>query len=115
MASDQIMSWKHIPSQVKAWDGDGEVKRMLPDYFQAAIDAYAMKDGSTEMDAYLDGWRWGPVEQRDGAPEDLVCRLLLEKKNDNSHTRALALRKVFATVAGDCLSTITALFIDTIA
>src|SRR6266480_3634144 len=59
MASYQIMSWKHIPSQVKAWDGDGEVKRMLPDYFQAAIDAYAMKDGSTEMDAYLDGWSGG--------------------------------------------------------
>jgi len=63
MASYQIMSWKHIPSQVKAWDGDGEVKRMLPDYFQAAIDAYAMKDGSTDMDAYLEGWQWGPVEQ----------------------------------------------------
>jgi len=36
-----------------------QVKRMMPDRFQAAIDAYAMKDGSTDMDAYLDGWRWG--------------------------------------------------------
>ena len=51
MASYQVMYWKHIPSQVKAWDGEAEAKRMLPDYFQAAIDAYAMKDGSTDMDA----------------------------------------------------------------
>jgi Virulence factor len=62
------MFWKHIPSQVKAWDGTGEVKRMLPDRFQVAIDAFAMKDGSTDMDAYLDGWHWGQVEDRDGPP-----------------------------------------------
>jgi hypothetical protein len=61
------MFWKHIPSQVKAWDEVGEVKRMLPDRFQVAIDAFAMKDGSTDMDAYLDGWAWGPVEEREGA------------------------------------------------
>src|SRR5205807_2404794 len=57
MATYQIMSWKHIPAHVKAWDEKGEVKRLLPDRFQAAIDAYAMKDGSTDMDAYLEGWR----------------------------------------------------------
>lgn len=78
MAKFQVMYWKHIPSQVKVWDGDGEVKRMLPDYFQAAIDAYAMKDGSTDMDAYLDGWHWGPVEERDGAPEELLSTLVQE-------------------------------------
>jgi len=47
------MFWKHIPSQVKVWDEGTEVKRMLPDRFQVAIDAYAMKDGSTDMHAYL--------------------------------------------------------------
>ena len=54
MAKYQVMFWKHIPAHVKAWDESGEVKRMLPDRFQAAIDAYAMKDGSTGMDAYLE-------------------------------------------------------------
>jgi hypothetical protein len=62
MAQFQILFWKHIPSQVLAWEGEVRAKRMLPDYFQAAIDAYAMKEGSTEMDAYLEGWRRGPVE-----------------------------------------------------
>jgi len=41
VAKYQVMYWKHIPSQVKAWEGSTEVKGMLPDYFQAAIDAYA--------------------------------------------------------------------------
>ena len=83
------MYWKHIPSQIKAWDGDAEVKRMLPDYFQAAIDAYAMKDGSTEMDAYLDGWRWGPVEERDGPPEAVVQNLVEELTAANPRSRLL--------------------------
>jgi Virulence factor len=78
MAKYQVMYWKHIPSQVKAWDADSEAKRMLPDYFQAAIDAYAMKDGSTDMDAYLEGWRWGPVEERDGAPQEIIAVLVEE-------------------------------------
>jgi len=53
MASYQVMFWKHIPSQVKAWEGDTQVKRMMPSRFQVAIDAFAMKDGSTEMESYL--------------------------------------------------------------
>ena len=89
MASYQVMYWKHIPSQVKAWDGDAEVKRMLPDYFQAAIDAYAMKDGSTDMDAYLDGWQWGPVEERDGDPDAVVKQLVAELSAANPRSRLL--------------------------
>ena len=89
MAKYQVMFWKHIPSQVKAWDGDSEVKRMLPDYFQAAIDAYAMKDGSTEMDAYLDGWAWGPVEERAGAPDEVLSSVIDEVTAANPRSRLL--------------------------
>jgi len=89
MAKYQVMFWKHIPSQVKAWEDDVESKRMLPDYFQAAIDAYAMKDGSTEMDAYLDGWKWGPVEERDGAPQEVVDELITELTAANPRARLL--------------------------
>ncbi len=89
MASYQVMFWKHIPSQVKAWDGGVEAKKMLPDYFQAAIDAYAMKDGSTDMDAYLEGWRWGPVEERPGAPDEVVGRLVEELTSANPRSRLL--------------------------
>ena len=83
------MYWKHIPSQVKAWDGSAESKRMLPDYFQAAIDAYAMKDGSTDMATYLAGWQWGPVEERDGSPDDVVSTLVEELTVANPRSRLL--------------------------
>jgi hypothetical protein len=78
MAQFQVMYWKHIPSQVMAWEGENKAKRMLPDYFQAAIDAYAMKDGSTDMDAYLEGWHRGPVQVRDGTPEEVIDALVEE-------------------------------------
>ena len=89
MARYQVMYWKHITSQVKAWDGDTETKRLLPGYFQAAIDAYAMKEGSTEMDAYLDGWQWGPVEERDGAPREVVDTLVEELTAANPRSSLL--------------------------
>jgi hypothetical protein len=79
------MFWKHIPSQVKAWEGDAQVKRMMPDRFQVAIDAYAMKDGSTDMDAYLDGWRWGPVEEKAGRPDEVLAAVVAEL--DAAHPR----------------------------
>jgi hypothetical protein len=89
MASYQVMFWKHIPSQITAWDGATEVKRMLPDYFQAAIDAYAMKDGSTDMDAYLEGWQRGPVEERDGTPDEVATALLEELTAANPRARLM--------------------------
>lgn len=89
MSSYQVMFWKHIPSQVKAWDGDSSVKGMLPDRFQAAIDAYAMKDGSTDMDAYLDAWGWGPVEERPGTPEAVLAAVTAELDAANPRARLM--------------------------
>ena len=89
MASYQVMFWKHIPSQVMAWEGDAQVKRMLPDYFQAAIDAYAMKDGSTDMDAYLEGWRRGPVEERAGTPDEVLNAVVEELTAANPRSKLM--------------------------
>jgi hypothetical protein len=89
MAQYQVLFWKHIPSQVLAWEGEARAKRMMPDYFQAAIDAYAMKEGSTGMDAYLDGWRRGPVEERAGAPEEVIDSLVAELTAANPRSRLI--------------------------
>jgi hypothetical protein len=89
MAKYQVMSWKHIPSQVKAWDETGGAKRMLPDRFQVAIDAFAMKDGSTDMDAYLEGWAWGPVEERDGSPEEVLAQVAAELDAGNPRAKLM--------------------------
>jgi uncharacterized protein YfaP (DUF2135 family) len=84
------MFWKHIPSQVRAWDGTNEVKRMMPDRFQVAIDAFAMKDGSTDMDAYLEGWRRGPVEEREGSPDEVLAAVIAEL--DHANPRSVLMR-----------------------
>ena len=89
MARYQVMFWKHIPAQGKAWDERGEVKRMLPDRFQAAIDAFAMKDGSTEMGAYLEAWRWGEAEERAGSAEDVANALVKELDAANPRSKLM--------------------------
>jgi hypothetical protein len=89
VAQFQILYWKHIPSQVIAWEGEARVKRMMPDYFQAAIDAYAMKDGSTEMDAYLEGWTRGPIEERAGDPEEVIDSVVEELSTANPRSRLM--------------------------
>jgi hypothetical protein len=89
VANYQVMFWKHIPSQVKAWEGETQVKRMMPDRFQVAIDAFSMREGSTEMDAYLDGWQWGPVEERAGTPEDVVAAVIAELDSANPRARLM--------------------------
>jgi hypothetical protein len=89
MAKYQVMYWKHIPAQVKAWDEAGEAKRMLPDRFQAAIDAYAMKDGSTGMDSYLEAWRWGDAQERAGSAEDVAKALVKELDAANPRSRLM--------------------------
>jgi hypothetical protein len=89
MAKYQVMFWKHIPAQVKAWDERGEVKRMLPDRFQAAIDAFAMKDGSTEMDSYLEGWRWADAQERAGGAEEVATAVVKELDAANPRTKLM--------------------------
>jgi hypothetical protein len=89
LASYQVTFWKHIPSQVKAWDETAEAKGMMPDRFQVAIDAYSMREGSTEMDAYLEGWRRGPVEEREGTPEEVLAAVIKELDEANPRKRLM--------------------------
>ncbi len=78
MAIYQILYWKEFPSQVMARDDKTVVKRMLSDRFQQAIDAAAMNEGSTDMDAYVDGYVWGPEQTRDGTPDEVLSAVLAE-------------------------------------
>jgi len=90
MAKFQVMFWKHIPAHVKAWDEQGEVKRLLPDRFQAAIDAYAMKEGSTDMDAYLEGWRWSETRERPGSADEVAGAVVSELDASNPRSRLMS-------------------------
>src|SRR5262249_1999915 len=64
MARYRIVHWKDIPSMVEAVDGDRTAQRQLSQKFQDLIDALAMRHGSTDEDAYLEGWGHGAWAER---------------------------------------------------
>jgi hypothetical protein len=67
MTRVQVLYWQEIPSLVRATAADGtQVSRQLPDWFQQEIDRVAMEQGLVGSDAYLEQWRWGDPEERDG-------------------------------------------------
>jgi hypothetical protein len=41
------------------------------------------------MDAYLDGWRWGPVEAREGAPDEVLAAVVAELDKANPRDRLM--------------------------
>lgn len=72
MAQYRITYWKDIPSQVEAFDATARARRPLSDRFQELIDTAAMRQGPVGTDAYLEGWRLGPVMSRDGTPREVA-------------------------------------------
>ncbi len=91
MAQYRITYWQTIPSQVEAFEGPERVRRLLGPRFQELIDAAAMRQGLTGTDAYLDGWRTGPVLARAGAPGDVAETVAAELEAQFEAIRAAAL------------------------
>jgi alkanesulfonate monooxygenase SsuD/methylene tetrahydromethanopterin reductase-like flavin-dependent oxidoreductase (luciferase family) len=78
MARYRVLRWKDIPSLVEA-DGAGATVRVpLSPRFQDLIDALAMREGATEADAYLEGWRQDPDVERVGSPEEVAAAVAAE-------------------------------------
>jgi hypothetical protein len=79
MTSYRVMSWRGIPSQVKATDEDGNTaRRQLPPSFQQEIDRVAMAEGLIDSEAYLDEWDWSATAERDGSAEEVAEAVALE-------------------------------------
>ena len=75
MSSYKILYWKEIPTQIKYTDSEGsDSSYPLSLFFQQAIDAVAMHDGSISSGEYLDAWAWGE------SIEDLDVRRIVVKK-----------------------------------
>ncbi len=72
MADYQVLYWREIPSLVKATDAAAEVTIRLPQQFHDAIDDAAMRAGASDAEAYLAGWRWGPIQKRPGAAREVA-------------------------------------------
>ena len=87
MAEYQILYWKDLPAQVRARDGSAQAKQVLPERFQQAIDARATREGATDSEAYLAGWRWGDWQSREGAVQDVLRQVVAELEGDPSGSR----------------------------
>lgn len=78
MTEYQITQWHEIPSMVVARDGADVAKIQLAARFQEAIDEAAMRMGSTDADAYLEGWSKTPWMPGDGTPTEVAERIARE-------------------------------------
>ncbi len=91
MAQLIIVYWRDIPAQVIAKRGRETAKRQLPDRFQHAIDAAAMRAKLVGTDAYLNEWRRAePVTcGEDLEAEAAACAVKLEAEYDNARLAKL--------------------------
>jgi methanogenic corrinoid protein MtbC1 len=82
MVKFQILYWKDIPSQVKAWDDFNEIKIELPQRFSVRIDALAQSKGLTSTDDFLSQWKWSDEQERNGSAREVAetVKNELEKK-----------------------------------
>ncbi|MCB8981199.1 MAG: virulence factor [Ardenticatenaceae bacterium] len=78
MTTYQIMYWHDIPVQVRAGGRRDRASVELPARFQMAVDNAAMAAEITGTDAYLDGFRWGEAQERDGTPEAVANAVAAE-------------------------------------
>jgi hypothetical protein len=78
MALYQILYWRDIPSQVKAWDDFDEIKVELPQRFATRIDLAAETLGLTKSEDYLAQWKWSDEQERPGTPDEVAAAVKQE-------------------------------------
>ena len=94
MAQLTIVYWRDIPSQVIASAGRrNQVKVLLPDRFQEAIDTAAMRGGGRETDAYLADWRKSEPEPIGDGLQEAADAKAAALEADHSPERLRALVK----------------------
>ncbi len=75
MADYTVLYWQEIPSLVDAKDDGGGHKIQLSQRYQDLIDLAAMRRGLAGTDGYLEQWKRGTSEQRDGTAEAVADEL----------------------------------------
>ena len=91
MASYTIVYWQDIPSVVEASDGEGRKKIQLSDRFQLLIDAVAMRKNLVGTDAYIEEWKRGRKQTRDGGAEAVAQAVAAELEAEFDSIRSTAL------------------------
>ena len=75
MAEYQILYWREIPAQIRAFEGRRPVSRPLSERFQLEIDRIAMEEGLEGGDDYLDQWQWTEKRERPGTAAQVLDAL----------------------------------------
>jgi hypothetical protein len=78
----QVTRWRELPSMVAARAGDETAKVQLAQRFQEAIDEAAMRLGDTGADDYLAGWERSDWTAAEGAPADVLDRVVAELESE---------------------------------
>jgi hypothetical protein len=78
MADYTILYWQDIPSMVEAREGRAKKKIQLSDRFQVLIDAVAMRKKLVGTDAYIEQWRRGDRQSREGTAEEVAAAVAAE-------------------------------------
>ncbi|MEL6170922.1 MAG: virulence factor [Pseudomonadota bacterium] len=91
MVDVTVVYWRDIPAQVIVGKGRRGAKKQLPERFEQAIDAAAMKVGAADTDAYLAEWRKAEPYAVDGEAEAVVEAeaARLDAEYDRERVRAL--------------------------
>lgn len=86
-----IVYWRDIPAQVIVGKGRRGAKVQLPERFEQAIDAAAMKLGASDTDAYLAEWRRAAPYPMEGDAADIAAAeaARLDAEYDPARVRAL--------------------------
>jgi 5-methyltetrahydrofolate--homocysteine methyltransferase len=88
MSEYQITYWRDIPSMVTAREGRrNTAKAELPPRFQVAIDEAAMRLKLVGTDEYMEEWRRGEWQERDGAPDEVARAVIAELESAFSAAR----------------------------
>ena len=72
MVDVTVVYWRDIPAQVIVGKGRRGAIKQLPERFEQAIDAAAMRLGAKDADAYLAEWRKAPPYQVEGDAADVA-------------------------------------------
>lgn len=94
MAQYTVLYWQDIPSLVEVRQGRKRHKVQLSQRFQELIDSVAMKKGLFGTDSYLEEWRRGEAQSRDGAPAEVVQAVASEIESEYEAIAEKAMRAV---------------------
>jgi hypothetical protein len=92
MADYTILYWQDIPAMVEAREGRAKKKIQLSDRFQVLIDAVAMRKKLVGTDAYIEQWKRGGKQSREGTVEEVAEAVAteIEGQYDTIKTAAMA-------------------------